>query len=380
MTIIISAYGQNKIERINAELMFTHNRILKNQTENETLKTKGSSTKQRLDSVVSAGSSKSEYTYDANGNIIQQIEYKWEFVPGTWEVYRKHEYIYDVNGSISQEFDYEWISGINRWDTSKVECIYDIDGKVSQEFFYNKNTSTNNWDVYWKIENTYNINGYIEENIGYSWNSSKNSWEVYTKTTYIYNASQKMTNIYQYSWDRDKNNWKEHDSKYEYIYGVNKIMVILYDWDSYLNKWDSYLKTECTYDNTYTSDELVLPFFEDFEYKFLYGFEYEFDEYIEEWVVNTEFVFYYSEIASSVQFVELDKVSICPNPTSDYLKFNIRKNQNFIIEIIDIQGKKLMHCEINNGETICVGHLNSGLYIYNIFSEELKQSGKFIKK
>ncbi len=50
------------------------------------------------------------------------------------------------------------------------------------------------------------------------------------------------------------------------------------------------------------------------------------------------------------------------------------------IELFDIQSKKVIYCKIYNGETINLGSLMSGIYLYDIYTKGVRQSGKLIKE
>jgi hypothetical protein len=74
-----------------------------------------------------------------------------------------------------------------------------------------------------------------------------------------------------------------------------------------------------------------------------------------------------------------NKALVYPNPARD--KINFKTNADGLIEISDLQGRKITtqplldgHCEIN------LSNLPQGIYIYNIQYENSKEGGKFVKE
>jgi len=76
----------------------------------------------------------------------------------------------------------------------------------------------------------------------------------------------------------------------------------------------------------------------------------------------------------------IDDVHIYPNPTTDYINFDITENVN--ISIFDISGKLVIEQYLMEGQNkkLFVGNLKSGIYIYHISDDSSLNTGKLIKK
>ena len=109
---------------------------------------------------------------------------------------------------------------------------------------------------------------------------------------------------------------------------------------------------------------------------------YAWDEAGSEWIPQLEGDYYYSEQnVSLVDETGIEISRIYPNPCSEYLTFSFSGNFNLItFELYDLQGRKLMTRLIKNKETISLKGLDNGLYVYELFTRDRKQSGRLIKE
>ena len=79
-------------------------------------------------------------------------------------------------------------------------------------------------------------------------------------------------------------------------------------------------------------------------------------------------------------FLNNNKITVYPNPTSGMLTIQTEKNINFNIEIFDVMGKKI--AQLQNQAIIDISNINSGMYILKMTDLETNQviSKKIIKK
>ena len=75
----------------------------------------------------------------------------------------------------------------------------------------------------------------------------------------------------------------------------------------------------------------------------------------------------------------LDTSSIYPNPVKSKLYINLASNQNTIVEIFDILGKRVLKTQINSSDSINVQTLKSGVYILKLTQNNSSVSKKLIK-
>jgi len=74
---------------------------------------------------------------------------------------------------------------------------------------------------------------------------------------------------------------------------------------------------------------------------------------------------------------------VYPNPTDDYVIFQVNTSRNSTIEILDLSGKSVKMKQITSGDkevSLDVSDLKSGLYMYRVFNEDQSQEGKLIIK
>jgi len=95
--------------------------------------------------------------------------------------------------------------------------------------------------------------------------------------------------------------------------------------------------------------------------------------------------YYYSDFpwqkgTNSSNEINKEIVSLYPNPVSDKLYFNFRENHRRVIfQLFDIRGTKVMEREISDNQCLNMEDLSAGMYLYNIFYEKSRQSGRLIK-
>ncbi len=226
--------------------------------------------KQRLDSVVFAGSDKDVYVYDANGNVLLDTYYEWD---GTWWVsswkdyytydsngnrteaislewdgsqwlnLRKYEYSYDSNGNQVKEISLNW-DGSNWLNSYKYESVYDGNNNLTQSISSQWSGSPDDiWIIGSKDEFVYDLNGTQTQNISYYWNNGL--WEQTYKTENVFDPNENTTQTFEYSWDGE--NWN-NSAKYESFFDANNNITefVFSDWDG--AEWVEAAKKEYEYD------------------------------------------------------------------------------------------------------------------------------------
>tara|TARA_Y100000588_G_scaffold364681_1_gene428620 strand:- start:1649 stop:3475 length:1827 start_codon:yes stop_codon:yes gene_type:complete len=76
---------------------------------------------------------------------------------------------------------------------------------------------------------------------------------------------------------------------------------------------------------------------------------------------------------------DLDTSSIYPNPVKSKLYINLASNENTVVEIFDILGKRVLKTQINSSDSINVQTLKSGVYILKLTQNNSSVSKKLIK-
>ncbi len=90
---------------------------------------------------------KDEYFYDANGNRTLETGSDWYSPTSEWLIHQKRGFTFDSNGNMTSDSSYwDEINGGNYW--SKSEHTYDDDGNLTFSVNYRWNETTSQWDTY----------------------------------------------------------------------------------------------------------------------------------------------------------------------------------------------------------------------------------------
>jgi len=224
--------------------------------------------KQRLDSVVFAGSEKDIYVYDANGNILSDNYFDWD---GTkWVNSWKDEYAYDGNGNQIQNISYEWNGSqwVNSW---KNEFSYDANGNKVKEIQLNWDGS--NWINSDKDEYSFDSNGNQTEYIGYTWEG--NQWFNSIKAEYTFDSNGTLTKYINYN--REGDNWL-NNYKMEFVFDANgkNTETFAYSWDG--ENWYNSEKYEASFDANENITEYVYSDWNSVEWVEAAKYKYEYDD------------------------------------------------------------------------------------------------------
>ncbi len=367
------------------------------------------------------GDTKQEYTYDAEGNMVQYFYYIWDVTFSQWVSGSKIVYVYNANGSIIEEIEYHWTEGTNEWRTVyKAEYIYDDNENITQFIESHWDETLNQWLAYRKEEYTYNTEGYIAQFITYDWDVFNNLWVAKFKSVYSHNISGLMTERLRYHWDFSTSLWLVRNKdeytydancrrtqrieylwydantqwvasyKYEYNYDANNMVdYITYEWYVQTNQWVSLNKFGLSYNDSFSFSDLILPYYiaEDDEIMpftamltdlIFYGW----NETMGDWMMLGNYAYYYSE-QNVISILEINEteLNVYPNPFSNYVSFDFSGNYDkIILEIFDVQGRKVISKEIENNEKVNMEGLNKGVYIYNLIIDGKVLNGKLFKK
>ncbi|WP_157662413.1 T9SS type A sorting domain-containing protein [Polaribacter sp. SA4-10] len=369
---------------------------------------------------------KSEYTFDANGNLISEIQ----SIAGLtldWTLHQKTDYTYFLNKDgvykllIEENFanytvNPQWIN------TYKFELSYDeFETMVVQEIVYEWDAGENKWTNMYSDDYDY-TSGLLSSIINSLWNNDDNKWEPYAKWDY-FRDSFKINEEIQYWWDTDLTNDWVQESRFVYEYGIGlDAMPILtietaFIWDTEKDYWQNYYKDEYQYDNhgnrslgTYyewieTPGEWAQyykdAFIFDLNYSFSdliapFNYEEEIDdtsvyfnnmvigyrgyEYVNQvWEDNMKMLFFYSDYTNvlSIDDEKLPKaIAVYPNPVKDKLCIQgVSKPSK--VSIYNVLGK-LVFSETTSSEVDLEG-LQSGIYIVKIMDQQKETTRKFIK-
>jgi len=354
-------------------------------------------------------SEKYEYTYDQNGNTTSKTTKYWNSSTEQWETNDMLQLTYTTDGKVESE-TYSFSDGTNMVNSQKYTYSY-TDGKLTEKMSYN-------WDQdQWKQANkyiySYTSDGSISTVINYYWNTSINDWKESGKHSYVYDANNNLIQEVYSTWDAGNDTWADYKKfDYEYDNDGNLTTKTESDWNYTDNKWDikyqntySYnpsggtasnailrwdtdanalvysSKTEFYYDASMQFDETIYPEPKDKEYiwpnKLTGKIEYSYvnDQFVE----DKRYTMSYSE-ATYTPVAETAQASlkVYPNPSSDRIIFE-PVNGPCNVEVFSAEGKQMISKQLK-GNSLNIGNLPQGVYLYKLYTDDKVFTGRFIKK
>lgn len=293
--------------------------------------------------------SKTEYQYNLKNQVDTVKSFKWSYT-NNWNIDEKNTFLYDTvlntTTIITEGFD-------NSIWTNSTKNIYQYDS-VGNNINYDKyawNTENSDWYLIYNEERLYDKNS-REVLYAYSlYNNDSNRVYNHRKIEYEYNADGHQTTNTGSEWDMASQDWI-YDFKLEYVYGsnsmVDKIIVPYWLSGTYTIK-DNYY--DWSADNT--------------------------------WYLSDPSVYYYNEPTSAInRFSSAESnIVLFPNPASEFVSMHgMESTEPVIIEVYDLNGSLLINQPLANDEELFIGELNTGTYIYKVYTKDYVVVNRLIKK
>ena len=362
---------------------------------------------------------KTEYYYNAEAWLFQQLHYTWEAVGANWKPGSKEEISYNENGKVTAEeyskwniIDQSWIydtkqvytyddqqrilktvnavydTGQNIWkDTYKTEYTYynsDMDSAIDNEFVSSSyDAESGQWVYKNKTENYLDSENNPEMSLYYNWNDQTQGWEKYWKTEYFYTTGVESSSVTS-KWNNE-DGWLP-DTKSTYTLNENNEVqkFSYYKWQSDI--WTTAMINLPQFNNQINHNQLWLPFF----YQSSCGYGW-FHHMLLEMMTYYAFTggppklsyvekYYYSEkdVSGTNPEISVKGLKVFPNPFTDRILFKTDdKVQNLTVEIFDLRGKLIISKIVSNGNDLDLSELKSGMYLYKINNSYF---GKIIKR
>lgn len=342
---------------------------------------------------------KYESEYNQDGTLAVEINsderYNWVTEEYSFGYTSKVEYEYDRNKNILIEISYSWDLQTEEWTLSgKLENEYDEhENNILELYYSNYGSNTEpDWTEYsrYKSEYIYDANYNVLTKTRYSLETGSEPeeeiWVEYEKFVYEYDTDNRETLYEYYSMSNDENTivLRSRDITAWDQYG-NLLSEEYYNWDwSEPSELESAGKTTYTYDYTYTRSDIILPIVRDDEFELESNnmmtkmSDYEWDESAEGWVYSGEAILYYSSQNVSVHNINSNSLKLYPNPVNDMLYLDIAEPVK-IIEVLDISGRIVKYAEITDNR-ISLNNLINGMYVIKIKTEKEEYIQKIIKE
>ncbi len=95
---------------------------------------------------------RTDYSSDANGNITEEIFYRWDSETNDLVRYLRTVYTYDANGNQIEWINYQWDSETDDWvASSRRVSKYNANGNQTEYIMYNWDSKTNDWFYDFKL-------------------------------------------------------------------------------------------------------------------------------------------------------------------------------------------------------------------------------------
>jgi len=212
--------------------------------------------------------SKTEYKYDENGNMVESIDYNFNY--GDWQSYRSIENEYDENGNILTYTVYN-LYGLEKEIYLKI--VYTYDNTNKRIYYYYSNGALKSYEEFWYIDDQWvKKNGFI-----------------------LINGIEQM--VYSLNIIDDQIN-----SKDEMTYDANGNLLTFTSYKPINGEWVKTMENETIYD---ASGNIIKTVHLEYNNELVVGYKYEFTRnesgdvltrtyYTfsnDEWVKNSEYIF-----------------------------------------------------------------------------------------
>jgi hypothetical protein len=312
---------------------------------------------------------KQEFTY-ANGNLTESVYYQWDAGNNIYLQDERSTYTYNEDGYLTIAHNYYW-NGSAWLMKTKFEWTWDAEGKMIQHIFTMWDSSTNGWINHIKTENSYNGSGALLVSNSKYWDLVSGSWVNASKVEYTYNGIGQMITSTHSSWHPVNNQWF-NSFKLEYTYdgNMNLVMRLQWNWDG--AQWLTSYKLEHAYNNAYTSNEILMPqmFMGESVTMMMHMLtgitEYGYSG--QSFVMQGRNLYNYSQVnLNAIAQHETSKARIYPQPANDRVTFSWDTHQPTLeLSIYDLNGKEALSQQLDNHGSVSVDQLKPGLYFYRL--------------
>lgn len=302
-------------------------------------------------------SSRKTITYSGTAPHVVGISEVYDSNTSTWSNFQKREDTHDANGDVIETINYSWT--VSGWQvSSKSVSIFGAPGQPSQ-------TTTQNWDAFnsvW-VNNTDNFftytSGKVKTDTEYAWDIFNSVWVESTLKTNTYSGGL-LTTSQRQKWDGAQ--WENHYLE-TYTYDGNDYVTEILE-----TKWNG-----TAYENNdktlFTNNAQGYPT----------------TTLIQSWVINAwvnsnqDRRTYPSCAFLSVNDVVLNNMVVYPNPSSDKISINVETKIAY--NLVNIQGQLINKGALDKASnSIDISSFNSGIYFLNLENGTQKITKKVIKQ
>jgi hypothetical protein len=324
---------------------------------------------------------KIEYEYNVFDEVSLKVKYEWKNDTESWQAIEKYEQLSLENIHQAVENTSFWNSNDSVWVLHERDSVqFDGGRNEVRRIIYKKDYETDSIVPFSKWESEYDQNGNKLLEIRSDWDKEQNIWTYFFKIIRQYSAENLEIASETYGWDKTASKWigtNRYENKPDAEGNLTK--HVKYVWSNINNDWVEDWKELNEFDLSFSFEDLILPNWrtkENFSFKLLEHATYRFNS--NEWKgLARELYFYSSNVTNSIKIQQPQKVVLYPNPVKDFVTISSIFD-DATIEIISVQGVRLMSEKLGPDRVLYVGNLNPGLYFYKVGNEKLTHSGKIV--
>ncbi len=308
-------------------------------------------------SGVFVDSSRLTITYNGNNEPLENINELWNVESNSWENELRTTYIYNSENLTTTQ-NYEWQN--EAWVL--VEVIieeYDTQAMTYEVIYQDYVSATDTYVNTGRNVIQYNNFERIDNILYYDWDIVEDDWVHRSRQTYVYDTNQLATQSILEDWEGEQ--WV-NDVLEVFTYDANHFLIetLKSDWNIASTSYETNSRELITNDEEGNPIEMITQ-------SYLFG----------SWVNSTRDRRTYPDcLTLSDEEVAFEEINIYPIPATDELTIENTTQQDFALQLFDINGK-LIKAEqlLNYRNNLDVSSLNSGVYILKLSN----QSGVYTK-
>jgi Secretion system C-terminal sorting domain len=310
-------------------------------------------------------SDKQEFNYE-DGQMTEQVYYEYDNLSMEWVASLQWLYSYNAEGNIT--ISYSYYMGESSWEMAgREERTYADNGLLIMEVSSFWNPSTSEWMNSSKVEHTYNSSGYRLTSTFFGWNIIEEEWVNSYRIENTYEGDF-LVSSFSFTWSFISSDWEnEYKNEYSYDGDMNMTQNLESEWDG--SAWITSWKGTFEYNNDYTFDELVLPWYAnnmDISFMHMITATTEYEGAALD--LASRSLFNYSEVEyTGVPVNEFAQATVYPQPASGEVTFTWADGTPALeLSVFDIGGKLVLEQRIAKDTPVSINSLAPGLYIYKL--------------
>jgi hypothetical protein len=321
--------------------------------------------------------SRTLYTFDENNNLNSDVDQEWD---GTaWDNVRQTVYTYDngdQTGILFQNWDgAAWVNSLQQ--------LFTYDNNHNPLTRISQHWSGTDWSNITQQINTYDGENKLTLRLFQNWTVG---WTDVSRSVYTYDANDDLdTLLYQRwlfnGWTDDYRNLYDFDDRHNRILILEQLAVGV-------NVWEDRDRYDYTYDQYDDITHLLYTSFDNNAWINIYQYNVindddqnrateVFQTWENEWVNQDSTQYYYTGITAIPDFFDHHKMTILPNPTSDFLFVEYAEPIDGTVAIYTVTGTKLLEFKSNQERTFL---LNVSAYHPGVYFVALKVGHQVLTK